>query len=337
MYLKKLKLSLFIFLSILTGRDVIAQSPLFPNSVVSNDIDFIIESDPDAFQTLDFIGRANKEMPGDPNGGGLFDSNTFVFDAHFEDGGSLEIWCHSSFLTQEAAEEYATKLCPRLGKLPDFQRNLLDHVVIHKGDAGAFAEIEGQFFILYSDNMDKRINTNDLEETVFHESVHASYQFMYQNDPSWLDAQAQDPTFVTDYARDNQQVEDMAESALFAYTLISHPGRLDSNIEDWLLANIPNRIEWFSAIYESPTSTSETTSKFKIFTYPNPTNEKCTVYLEGMRDTDQIRVYSLTDGQLVKSLDAQNGNNEIDLDGLPSGSYFLSIRGFETTVVIKQR
>jgi len=242
-----------------------AQDPLFPNSVVSNDIDFILDDDPDEFESLIFVGRSNKEMPGDPNGGGLFDTNTFVFESNYVDGGTLEIWCHSSFETEEAARVYANKLCPRLGKLPRFQRNLLNHVVIHNGDSGAFAEIEGQFFILYSDNMDQRISTNDLEETVFHESVHASYQFMYQNDPSWLNAQTADPTFVTDYAENNVMVEDMADNPI------------------------------------------------EIFTYPNPTNENCSVLLEGMKINDKIFVYNLSNGILVKSIGAVNGVNEIDL------------------------
>lgn len=325
-----------ILFSMLYITNLHAQDPLFPNSVVSNDIDFILDEDPDAFESLAFIGRQNKEMPGDPNGGGLFDTNTFVFRASFTDGGTLEIWCHSSFLTQAAAQEYAEKLCPRLGKLPDFQRNLLNHVVIHNGDSGAFAEIEGQFFILYSDNMDDRISTHDLEETVFHESVHASYQFMYQNDPSWLNAQSSDPTFVTDYAQNNPQIEDMAESALFAYTLLSYPDRLEEDIENWLLENIPNRLAWFGMLYTNTTSINASNPKIKIYTYPNPTQEKCTVFLEKIDDNDQIFVFSLVDGKLVKSIQAQNGNNEIDLFGLPSGTYYLSIRGYEKTIVIKQ-
>jgi len=298
-----------------------AQDPLFPNSVVSNDIDFILDDDPDEFESLIFVGRSNKEMPGDPNGGGLFDTNTFVFESNYVDGGTLEIWCHSSFETEEAARVYANKLCPRLGKLPRFQRNLLNHVVIHNGDSGAFAEIEGQFFILYSDNMDQRISTNDLEETVFHESVHASYQFMYQNDPSWLNAQTADPTFVTDYAENNVMVEDMAESALFAYTLLTYPDRLDDDIVVWLENNIPNRLDWFGMLYGLSNSIDDNDNPIEIFTYPNPTNENCSVLLEGMKINDKIFVYNLSNGILVKSIGAVNG---------------VTIRGFDKSIVIKQ-
>ena len=59
-----------------------AGEPLFPNSVVSNDIDFIVDTDPDVFTSLAFIGREDKEMPGSASGD-LFDEDTFVFEATF--------------------------------------------------------------------------------------------------------------------------------------------------------------------------------------------------------------------------------------------------------------
>jgi len=192
-----------LLIVLLLSFDLGAQMPLFPNSVVSNEIDFISEADPDSFTDLTFVGREDKEMPGAPDGSDLFDVNSFVFEAAFSDDETLEIWCHSSFSTEAAAREYADKLTPRLGKLPAFQRNMMDHVVIHNGDGGAFAEIEGQFFI-------------HLEETVFHESVHASYQFMYEDSPEWTGAQSADSAFVTEYAQENPRLEDIAESALFA-------------------------------------------------------------------------------------------------------------------------
>lgn len=311
---------------------VIGQDPLFPNSVVSNDIDFIREADPDSYRSLAFIGLDNKEMPSSISNN-LFDTGTYVFEATFSDGETLEIWCHSSFQSQAAAKEYADKLSPRLGKLPAFQRNMLDHVVIHTGDAGAFAEIEGQFFVLYADNMDDRISTNDLEETVFHESVHASYQFMYQNDPSWLSAQSLDPTFVTDYGQANPTLEDMAESALFAYTIITYPGRLSEDIENWLLANIPNRLEWFGMIYSDISETSEEIKIPRLTLYPNPSNGVFTLELEKIGPHDLVYIYNLTTGIPITSLAAENGSNLVDLNGNPDGVYLIRIKGMNAVYI----
>jgi hypothetical protein len=40
--------------------------PFFPNSVVSNDIDFIASSDPAVFGCLSYSGVGSREMPGGP-------------------------------------------------------------------------------------------------------------------------------------------------------------------------------------------------------------------------------------------------------------------------------
>ena len=223
---KAITLICFLF-TIITNSQVPSTDPLFPNSIVSTDIDFIKTSDPDAFTNLEYTGRENKEMPGSQSGN-LFDTNTFIFEATFSNGKKVGVWCHSSFNNRSAAEEYANKVSPRLGKLPEFMRDVLSHVVIHNGDGGAFAESQGNFFVLYSDNMDTRISNNDLEETVFHESVHASLDAFHLNTPGWNQAQIDDGNFITDYAESRSSKEDLAETTLFAYIMAKYPGRLSS-------------------------------------------------------------------------------------------------------------
>jgi hypothetical protein len=222
--------------------------PLFPNSIVSNDIDFILETDNDQFESLVFIGREDKEMPG--NGNILLDKNTFVFTAAFSNGNEVGIWCHSSFESVDTAQEYAEKVCPRLGKLPLVQRDMLDHVCINTGNHTAFAETQGHFFVLYSENIDARIQTHDLEETIFHESVHASIQDVYENDSIWTNAQQADGNFITTYAQQKPHLEDMPETALFAYTMIVHPGRLSPEIEAWVVTNLPKKLAFFEGIWK---------------------------------------------------------------------------------------
>jgi hypothetical protein len=312
-----------------------SQSPLFPNSVVSNDIDFILVTDSDSYTGLTFLGRDDREMPGDPNGGELFDTDTYVFEVGFSDGETLEVWCHSSFDDEGKAQEYVDKLGPRLGKLPAFQRNMINHVVIHNGDRTAFAEIEGQFFILYSENMDKRISTNDLEETVFHESVHASYQFMYQDHPDWTNAQAADPTFITNYAQDNPFIEDIAESALFAYAYLTYSGRLSADIESWLEENIPNRIEFFRSFYSVSVPVNELAENPDLRISPNPTNSRFTIHTLDEQSRSKITVMNLS-GQVVKSIDSVNQESiTIDLSNYPDGLYTVNLPGYRSARILK--
>lgn len=225
------------------------KSPLFKNSIVSTELDFIKATDLDAFVAVMYKGQEEKEMPGAENGE-LIDKNTFVFEASFTNNKKVEIWCHSAFKTKEAAKEYVQKLTPRLGKLPELLRKELSHVVIHKGNSTAFAEDVGRFFVLFSDNMDTRISNNDLEETVFHESVHVALDLKYAKSENWEKAQKADGVFVTEYAKSRPYKEDLAETALFVHTMVKHPNRLPSNVEEWVNKNIPNRYKFLKEIYK---------------------------------------------------------------------------------------
>lgn len=94
-----------------------------------------------------------------------------------------------------------------------------------------------------------RISNNDLEETIFHESIHAALDSEYLESTEWLNAQQNDDAFITQYAKDNSNKEDMAESALFSYTMIKYPNRLTPEIETWVKTNIPNRYAFFETIF----------------------------------------------------------------------------------------
>lgn len=222
--------------------------PLFKNSIVSTDLDFIKATDPDAFIDVMYIGQKEKEMPG-AESGELMDKNTFVFEASFSNKKKVGIWCHSAFGHQEAAKEYVYKLTDKLGKLPDFMRDKLSHVIIHKGNSTAFAEDAGRFFVLYSDNMNTRISNKDLEETVFHESIHVALDLKYAKSKLWKKAQEADKVYITEYAKSRPAKEDLAESALFVFTMIKYPGRLPINVEEWVANNIPNRYSFLKEIF----------------------------------------------------------------------------------------
>lgn len=224
-------------------------APLFPNSVVSNDLEFIQTSGENAFSCLAYEGTARAETP-DKRHDRLFDNGTFVYVAHYKDGNSVGLWAHSDFRLQTHALRFVKPVAQAIGKLPAIMRSELDHVVIHKGDETAFGEADGHFFVLYSDNILTRIRNHDLEETVFHESVHATLDAKYLGGRKWLEAQRADGAFVTEYAARLPEKEDLAESALFAWTILVHPGRLPQNVEARVREIMPNRLAFFEKLFQ---------------------------------------------------------------------------------------
>ncbi len=239
--------ALLIFASMQTAA---AEQPFFRNSIVANDIDFIHTSDPTVESTLNYLGTSRREMP-DKRNDLLFDDGAHAFSMEFADGAVVEIFLHSDFENFVEIERYSNLLKGPVGKLPLEMRKTLSHVVIHKGNEAAFSEHLGHFFVLYSQNMETRIKNNDLEETVFHESVHATLDHRYRESNDWIEAQRADSVFVTNYGADNPNTEDFAESALFAYTLNSYPDRLPANLQRWLKDNVPNRMAYFDDLFSN--------------------------------------------------------------------------------------
>ena len=221
--------------------------PIYENSVVSNDLEFIRSGDLGAFACIRYDGEFRVEMP-DKRGGELFADGVFVFTAEYMDGTSVGIWVHPDVGSESNARELALQAAEPVGELPTIMRLRLDHVVIHMGNETAFAEHLGRFFVLYSMNMATRIRNHDLEETVFHESAHATLDHPWRESTRWRNAQRADGGFITRYA-ESRQSEDLAESALFAWTLLIHPGRLPEWVEQMVWLIMPNRVLFFEEIF----------------------------------------------------------------------------------------
>mgnify|MGYP001363285066 FL=1 len=68
------------------------------------------------------------------------------------------------------------------------------------------------------------------------------------NSRAWRAAQKADPGFMTEYARDRFPREDMAETALFAWGILRHPGRIPPADTADIKAVVPNRIAFIGRI-----------------------------------------------------------------------------------------
>lgn len=222
---------------------------MFKNSVVANDLDFIRMDDPSTPFKLTSTGSARKEMP-DKRSDDLFLDDVLTYQITYENGSSVALWA-SPALGPAASKRYANHVGNALAKLPEELRRKLSHVVLHDGNETAFAEEVGRFFVIYSENIDRRLATHDLEETVFHETIHATLEAVHAKSPAWIRAQKSDPGFMTEYAAKLPEKEDLPESALFAYTLWKSPGRLPKAVERAVRETMPNRLVYLSRLFQS--------------------------------------------------------------------------------------
>ncbi len=219
--------------------------PLYPNSVATNDLDFILPDDPGACWSIDEVGGGRTEMY-DPRRDELFVDGAIHFDVAYPEG-SVRINVHPGVSDPLAR---ASAVAASVSKLPVPMREPLRHVNVLDGDGAAWEEGLGGFFTLYDDLIERRLSERDLDETVFHEAAHVALDPMLSEDSDWRANQAADGTFVTQYAADNPDKEDIAESALFAWTMQYHPGRLPADVEVAVRDVIPNRLDYLGNMME---------------------------------------------------------------------------------------
>lgn len=236
-------LAFSLFLTCVAGGSF--ADPLFPNSVASNDLDFILADDPGACWSIAASGSGSTEMY-DPRRDTLFVQGALHFDVTFPDQ-QMRINVHPDVTDPQ---QTANATAASISRLPTQMRNALRYVNILDGDGAAWEEGLGGFFTLYDGLIERRLAEHDLDETVFHESAHVALDPLLSSDPDWQSSQTADSNFITQYAADNPDKEDIAESALFAWTMLFHPGRLPANVEADVRGAIPNRLEYLGNMLE---------------------------------------------------------------------------------------
>jgi hypothetical protein len=207
--------------------------------------DIIRKDDPSVFSCLEERGRGerqiwDKRVDGEPI------VNAFLFMARYTDGTAIEIAINPEFETAAAARAEALRYVGPLGQLPTSLRRGIGRFSVHKGRK-SFHAGTGQI-VFYAETADDRLTYDHLEESLFHEAVHASWDAEHRLAPGWIEAQQRDGGFLTDYALKTPDREDLAETALFAYAILHHPERLPpADTEDTEKA-VPNRIAYIARL-----------------------------------------------------------------------------------------
>ena len=206
--------------------------------------DIIQTADPSTLRCLDAQGQAprqiwDKRVDGEP----VVDA--YIFAARYTDGTAIEIAVNPEFSAADALTQ-AQRFAGPLGQLPTALRAGIGRFSVHAGDEGFHAGT-GQI-VVYAGRADQRASYAHLEESLFHEAVHASWDAQHRLAPGWVAAQAADGRFLTGYGAENPDREDLAETALFAFAILHHPDRFPPADTADTVAAVPNRIAYIKAL-----------------------------------------------------------------------------------------
>ena len=142
-----------------------------------------------------------------------------IFKVNFGDGLSVDFEIYSEFSEQEAIS-IEQKYAPLLGQLGKELRKNIKSIEFLKGDFVASAQRSTDlsyanitFHIDWLNNsVETRPDGDKTEELLIHESAHLSIDPYVYDQQGWIDAVSLDNNYISTYAKDNPDSEDVAET-----------------------------------------------------------------------------------------------------------------------------
>ena len=208
------------------------------------DPDIITASDPTTFQGLTDKGQGTRSMF-DRRVNAFVTVNAYVFGATFSDGLTAEVQVNPEFGGTDAARAVAEQYTAAIGRIPRPLRVSMATVWIHQG-VQAFGGGNNNLLI-HTGQGDEYIANGILEETFVHEASHTSLDALHAASAGWLAAQTADGTYISTYAQENPQREDVAESFLPYLAVKYRADRVSADLANTIRTTIPNRIAYFDS------------------------------------------------------------------------------------------
>lgn len=204
------------------------EAPGFRTGTIFIDPDIITEYDASAFAGISYEGRFERRM---------FDRRidrdifllAYVFHVSFDDGLSCEVRVNPEFGSMNVAMDEAIYYATVIGRMPNCLRQGLRTVTIHMGDQ-LFGGGNGDLLI-HTEQAYWYEKDGILEETIFHEATHISLDaYHFNND--YRDAMCADKAFISEYAEDNPNREDIAESFLTYFAVAYRSDRISWDVQN---------------------------------------------------------------------------------------------------------
>ncbi len=209
------------------------------------DPDILTADDPTTFVDVRFAGRGLRTVF-DRRTDSFVEIDAFLFAVRFSDRPTVEGIVNPEFGDAATAQAALEAYLPDLGRVPAVLRTDMDEIWVHAGDESWGGG--NRSILIHTGQGDDYDTDGIVAETVVHELAHTSLDETHAAAPGWLAAQASDPTFISTYARDNPDREDIAETFLNWLAVRHTPDRIDDAYRTNTTEAVPARLAYFDGV-----------------------------------------------------------------------------------------
>lgn len=229
------------FCLFLLGAGVAGAEPPFEGTFeISTEL--LTSEDPSSFQAQTYVGIETREFW---DAFHWTEIEAYIFNVQYP-GRQVEFQVHSGFGSLDEAEKWAMFYAEEVGRLPVFMLRRISEVEIQPCYSYFMANRWKHVLHVNPRLLEhlEAIKQDLLGEILLHEGGHM-LDLEIVNDPEWLAAQQADNEWISVYARNNSQWEDVADSALAWFAIRHRAGRLSPDVRRKIRQAIPNRLAYF--------------------------------------------------------------------------------------------
>jgi len=297
--------------------------------------DIINESDSSALEKLNYMGLETRTVY-DRRVNDWVSNEAYLFEITWNDGLKSDAVINLEFFSSELAQMEAEKYGYHIGKLPTCLRKDVKEIWIHKG-VEPFGG--GNNSILIHTGQSTFYEKDDiLEETLVHEASHTSLDATHAQSAGWIEAQNLDEEFISDYAKEYPEREDIAESFLLWMAVRYRQDRISNTNFNIITETIPNRLKYFDGIAcDMFPIISETTGlkhekidrEYQHVFFPNPATNIISLNLNS-EESYLLEVYN--SAGIIVMTDHVKNDQAIDISSLPGGLYIFTLKNKEELI-----
>lgn len=225
---------------LLAGTLTAAQAETLIHGTIFLSPDIITEEDATALESIEPAGLEVRNMY-DRRVRERVDAEAWLFDVVWADGLCTQFQVNAELGELEDAQALVEQYAPAVGRIPGYLRRDLVEVSVQPGDH-PFAGGGNGILIHTGAVAEGYIADGILEETLAHEAAHASLDPLLSESDAWLEAQAADGAFLSDYARDHPRREDVAETVVPWIAVCCGDPRVDADTEATIRRLAGNRL-----------------------------------------------------------------------------------------------
>lgn len=210
-----------------------------------------------------------------------------IFKVFWKQSGDMEVHVLKELIDHSnqdsALNDYVQPYAYMVGQLPSFLLKGIHRIVLLGGDEICSAA-DGSIYIhpAYTGNS----KTAFVEEVLIHEGGHASLDNVILASDEWKNAQQKDSLYISKYAKDNLETEDLAESILAWLSIRYRSERVSTEDSLIIASTIPNRLKLLDSY------------NFEVYPFDQPNEFD---YLYALDSSQDIEDY-MTLGELLNKI-----------------------------------